>query len=92
MGTHSHNITDPGHQHGLLQGPYNGAGNNTPPGMDTRYGINAYTARAATGIVITPASAGTPGGAVSTTIEVTGSPTANTNIPPYYALCYIMKL
>jgi hypothetical protein len=97
MGTHSHNITDPGHNHSFRIGQ--GAGTLQPPLGGWNYvgtypgsPFNLHNQPAATGIVITPGSAGTPGGAVNTAIEVTGSPTANTNIPPYYALCYIMKL
>jgi hypothetical protein len=97
MGTHSHNIFDPGHNHSFRIGQ--GAGTLQPPLGGWNYvgtypgsPFNLHNQPAATGIVIQPESAGTPGGAVATAIEVTGSPTANTNIPPYYALCYIMKL
>lgn len=97
MGDHSHNIVDPGHNHSFRIGQ--GAGTLQPPLGGWNYvgtylgtAFNLHNQPAATGIVIQPASAGVPGGAVATAIEVTGSPTANTNIPPYYALCYIMKL
>ena len=39
----------------------------------------------------TAASAGTPAGSVSTSISTEGSSATNANLPPYYALCYIMK-
>lgn len=37
-------------------------------------------------------SAGTPSGTVSTTVNTTGVSGTNANLPPYYALAYIMKL
>jgi len=105
MGTHSHNITDLGHVHSL--GGQNGGSlvpvyagvdggidwySRTAHPYDLTYNGAAITGRAATGISITPASAGTPGGTVATTISATGNVATNTNLPPYYALCYIMKL
>jgi hypothetical protein len=94
MGTHSHNIFDPGHTHRQQADSFNLASvpNLTIMGRGVPGNLNGSIAPAATGIVIQAESAGVPGGAVATAIEVTGSPTANTNIPPYYALCYIMKL
>jgi hypothetical protein len=52
-----------------------------------------------TGTAFTPAgsvtntaiSAGTPAGSVSTTNSTEGVSATNANLPPYYALCYIMK-
>lgn len=52
-----------------------------------------------TGTAFTPAgsvtntaiSAGTPAGSVSTSNSTEGSSATNANLPPYYALCYIMK-
>jgi hypothetical protein len=39
------------------------------------------------------ASAGTPAGSVSTSTSISteGSSATNANLPPYYALAYIMK-
>lgn len=47
--------------------------------------------RGTTGVVINPAVGGVPTGSVTTTVESTGESGANKNLPPYYALCYIMK-
>ena len=52
-----------------------------------------------TGTAFTPAgsvtntaiTAGTPTGSVSTSNSTEGSSATNANLPPYYALCYIMK-
>ena len=98
MNTHSHGVNDPGHSHVMSR-------TLTDLNVDARFDAVSlratsddaeYTDRATnisgTGINIAAASAGTPSGTVSTTIEATGNILTNTNIPPYYALCYIMKL
>ena len=80
--SHSHTatsvVTDPGHQHGY-PGHLNGGGGN--PGGDLNglddYGYKTYFAN--TGI------------SVGTTISTEGSSATNANLPPYYALAYIMK-
>lgn len=40
---------------------------------------------------VTAASAGTPSGSVATTVDTAGSSGTNANLPPYYALAYIMR-
>ena len=74
-------VTDPGHTHGLdfnANLGYDGGGGNP----NTTFGgsVNRQTASNTTGITVatTNASAGTSG--------------TNANLPPYYALAYIMKL
>jgi hypothetical protein len=73
-------VTDPGHVHGSIPISSGNTGNNEP---SYREGANPAgyknTASATTGITVatTNASAGTSG--------------TNANLPPYYALCYIMK-
>jgi hypothetical protein len=73
-------VTDPGHVHGGIPVSSNDVGNNAP---SYREGANqsgfTVTGSATTGITVatTNASAGTSG--------------TNANLPPYYALCYIMK-
>jgi hypothetical protein len=54
-------------------------------------GVQAYTSNSSTGISITSGSAGTPSGTVSTTVNTAGISGTNQNLPPYYALCFIMK-
>lgn len=98
MNTHSHGVNDPGHSHVMSR-------TLTDLNVDARF--DAVSLRATsddadyadrrtnistTGVSLSSASAGTPSGTVSTTIEATGVTPTNTNIPPYYALCYIMKL
>ena len=93
--THSHGVSDPGHIHGVGSNGYFQTGGNfgpRAPGADDAFLSTGKT----TGIAIIGAPtyisiASTGGGAghnhsVSTTI-------ANaSNLPPYYALAYIMKI
>jgi microcystin-dependent protein len=72
-------VTDPGHAH-TYTAP-SGTDNSGISGssvVDTT--VSANTGTASTGIT------------VATTITNTGSSGANANLPPYYALAYIMKL
>jgi hypothetical protein len=74
-------VTDPGHNHTypLGQGYYN-----------TQYTIPTSTSADRQGL--TPSvSSSTTGITVATTNSTTGSSGTNANLPPYYALCYIMK-
>lgn len=75
--SHTHTLTDPGHNHtvsvanqGNQNGSVSGGGS-----MPTTAGATLTTATASTGITL--ATAGVSG--------------TNANLPPYYALCYIMK-
>lgn len=79
--SHTHTATstvsDPGHSHSLNIAP-----NIIRNGGDERDGAgNAGSATNGAGTGIT----------VSTSIDSTGSSGTNANLPPYYALCYIMK-
>ena len=74
-------VTDPGHSHTypLGQGYYN-----------EQYTIPTSTQSGRQGL--TPSvSSSTTGITVATTNSTTGSSGTNQNLPPYYALCYIMK-
>jgi microcystin-dependent protein len=80
---HTHTATstviDPGHAHTYLknvQPQYTGTGVYTTDVWDNQ---SATTSTASTGI------------SVSTTVASAGSSGTNANLPPYYALCYIMK-
>lgn len=53
----------------------------------TRISVNNGT----TSVVVNPSVGGVPTGTVSTIVETTGESGTNKNLPPYYALCYIMK-
>ena len=74
--THAATVTDPGHNHTY---DYNFGG--TSPNQYATTQSNAFevktTSSAFTGISVTNATAGVSG--------------TNANLPPYYALCYIMK-
>ena len=78
--SHSHGVTDPGHVHG-----YNGKGGMTHPksangvdGWGSWYGTLGYqsTSDETTGI----------------TIKYEGESNKNKNLPPYYALAFVMRI
>ena len=80
--THTATVTDPGHTHAPSGGSsfvIVGSSGTRLAGSFTDLPIStpATTASATTGISVTNAS--------------TGSSGTNANLPPYYALCYIMK-
>ena len=68
-------VTDPSHSH-LFQVSGSGSGNPSS--------TNAGSSTAATNTAVT-------GITVATSISTEGSSATNANLPPYYALCYIMK-
>jgi hypothetical protein len=72
-------VTDPGHNHtynGTTAPPYQAGGNAV---FSPTSGINTSTAT--TGITV----------ATTTTNATAGTSGTNANLPPYFALCYIMK-
>ena len=70
-------VTDPGHAHSYTTySTLTGVGGANPLWANT---ASATTGSASTGV------------SVSTTNASTGSSGTNANLPPYYALCYIMK-
>jgi hypothetical protein len=76
--THTATVTDPGHKHtiSLFQ-----------PGSPTSYSVNAGGLNIAA--VTNDTSTVTTG--ITVANSTTGSSGTNANLPPYYALCYIMK-
>jgi microcystin-dependent protein len=80
--SHSHtassSVTDPGHVHGI-DSRKDAAGN----------GAGEYINYLSDKVVNTKSA--TTGISVSTTVNSTGSSGTNANLPPYYALAYIMK-
>lgn len=68
-------VTDPGHVHSV---PVSIGGGSGGSGLSD-YQVGGTTASATTGIT------------VATTINSAGNSGTNANLPPYYALCYIMK-
>ena len=82
--THTHTatstVTDPGHTHGLDYNatlPFSGGGG--IPNSTFGGSVNRQTASNTTGIT------------VATSVSTEGSSGTNANLPPYYALAYIMK-
>jgi hypothetical protein len=77
--THTATVTDPGHTHTVVAGNQSGQNGNVSGGgsLPAVGSATLTTASSVTSISVANATAGTSG---------TGA-----NIPPYYALCYIMK-
>jgi hypothetical protein len=101
-GGHTHVIDDHGHAHpipagGIGQaGTDNGGGGLISPtnGYGTWSGAMNGTSIAGTGVSVVPAVSSVSIYAASTgiTVENAGSGAAITIIPPFYALCYLMKI
>ena len=99
---HTHQITDPQHTHDdgnfryLLRPPYPGSltGNDTTGSGSEQAvgpGDGAPMTKASTGITINPATGVTASGSITAASTGTAD-TSHANIPPFYALCYIMKV
>jgi hypothetical protein len=90
---HSHGVSDPGHSHGINYwlGGNPGVNGQALCGADQVLygGFNALpsTLGASTGISVNGASTG-----ISVSNSTQGSSATNANLPPYYALAYIMKI
>jgi microcystin-dependent protein len=90
-GSHTHSVNDPGHSHTYIK--------NSGTGIETTGTIGAYdllrgnvtvsTGASGTGISLNANGAHTH--TVSGTNTTEGSSAVNANLPPYYALCFIMK-
>lgn len=74
--THTATVTDPGHTHNLPGSTSSGGTVQTQLGVNST-AQNGTTTSASTGITVG--------------ISTEGSSATNANLPPYYALCYIMK-
>lgn len=74
--TSSSSVTDPGHSHTAVAGGGGGTANFAGSGNG-----NNFTSTNTTGITV----------ATTTTVNSAGVSGTNANLPPYYALCYIMK-
>ena len=73
--SHTHTVTDPGHLHTYVKSSENTAGGSAATDVMRSTTTTQNTSTATTGI----------------TIATAGSSGTNANLPPYYALCYIMK-
>ena len=82
-GAHGHTITDPGHAHSysLAAGTVGGTGH-----AGRTVNVPANTTSSTTGIVINE------GGAHSHTVSTEGESGLDKNLPPFYALAYIIRL
>lgn len=82
--THVHGVFDPSHQHLSLNGGYlEAVGGINGLGSGGTVGVNVSTAAAFTGIGIDPAATGI-------SIQQQGNTTSS--LPPFYALCFIMRV
>lgn len=81
--TASSSVSDPGHIHRIY-----GKDNGASPGGDNGEIANLEYG----GAYYVNSTSATTGISVSTSINSTGSDGTNANLPPYYALAYIMKL
>lgn len=81
--THTATVTDPGHAHAFVGG--DNAGSNYYTAQGARLGTgNLYTSPA--GVSVQSNTTG-----ISVSNSTTGSSGTNANLPPYYALAFIMK-
>ncbi|QNB14300.1 hypothetical protein G5S35_22440 [Paraburkholderia tropica] len=97
---HNHGVNDPGHAHGFVVTAYNtdsngqGAltGGSQNIGWDGQY--NGTTNGSGTGIWLNASGTGIwlNGSGTGISVQNAGSGAALTIIPPYYALCYVMKI
>ena len=99
--THNHSINDPSHTHNLLynHGSFGGSsGAVTPRSGNTPVtpGISGRVSSSTTGITVnndghSHTVSGNTGTPSTNTTDTLGESATNKNLPPYYALCYIMK-
>ena len=91
LGTHTHTATDAGHTHSysLPNQSFPQSGSSTPALYPSFAATNTSTGFAS--ISVSSNSAGTPAGTVATSNSTEGASATNANLPPYYALAYIMK-
>jgi hypothetical protein len=91
LGTHTHTATDSGHSH-VYAMPSTTQPKPLSSGQPAYIGATATsTGNGYANISVTASSAGTPSGTVTTTVSTAGASGTNANLPPYYALAYIMK-
>jgi hypothetical protein len=79
--TASSSVSDPGHNHTYVNRGITAEQDTPPAGFTRTRGLDGPIA----------SSTSTTGISVSTSISTAGSSGTNANLPPYYALCYIMK-
>lgn len=87
-GSHTHPVYDPGHTHVYLNAA---AGQNIGPQANANHNTGGYSDTAAAGTNISLYYAGDHSHGLTGTIGAAGVSATNANLPPYYALCFIMK-
>jgi hypothetical protein len=75
--THTATVTDPGHTHPFRTGAGGPPYDQVSIASKNEYDVSTATRSAVTGITVANSTTGASG--------------TNANLPPYYALCYIMK-
>lgn len=86
-GSHNHTVTDPTHSHSY-QAPSSGGG--APFGSAQRGQVASATTGSFTGVTLQNSVSHTH--TFTTTSTPIGGDGSHTNLPPYYALCYVMKI
>jgi len=77
--SHSHTIDDPGHTHNYIMG-----GGNGTTGVYSYFGSTPYNQATSSGNIVSKTT--------GISINTTGQSGTNANLPPYYALAYIMRV
>lgn len=85
--THTANVNDPGHTHYLPGSTSNGGTIQSQLGVNST-GFNGTSSSSTTGVTVSNVSNTT---GITASSNTQGSSATNANLPPYYALCYIMK-
>jgi hypothetical protein len=89
--THAATVNDPGHAHGVASG---GANNGTGAFADATTRNTASTGTALTGVSVSLSGVSVDHNhnvTVTGATEVQGQSPIDANLPPYFALCFIMK-
>ena len=88
---HSHGVSDPGHAHGVSDPGHSHSlvGSFQTLGTAGSVGTFVYISGSSTGAATTGISI--QGNTTGISIASSGSSATNANLPPYYALAYIMK-
>lgn len=99
---HSHGVADPGHVHGYPPGGWGQAGTDnggiSGTSASNQYGtfnrgiMNTYSSGTGISIYGSGTGIGIYGSGTGVSVNNNGSGQAFTVIPPYYALCYVMKV
>lgn len=89
--SHGHTGGDYGHSHTLNQAPYDGTGNNTPPGVNpVSYYNNSGTNTGYASIYVNSTTATNQ--ATTAVNQNTGGGAAHNNLQPYIVMNYIIKV